>query len=1035
MLKPLSLFSSPVCVGLLGAGLILGTVLHPAKSGVARPESAIPVPAPPSNSPLLVSGVSIKRDSNGPTVVDVATSDHPTYHVTQLKHPSRLVIDVDGAVRATARKTYIARSPWLYRVRVGQLAEKSPSVVRVVLDFRGHPRFEVNDLPAGIRVEIDRHNPAGIVPAAMTKTVGSGTNPPVEPASVEQAPTPAPVSPQNPPPSGTGAPPPNVPVAPPPQTGPPVLYVTSPFRSAAQNEKLLDTLGLRVVLNFGYRRGKLDEAHWKTEGASGVEVNRLFIKPLSGSSYRTIELAATAPPQGQSEIAIYGEQVDGGVSSPNPDVMGVQQMAGQETSVIQQVPPPSDMMHMSYATYYLSYVKDDRAIGLLKTMGYTTVEYNAQAGESLYEKVYNPLKLGTGNPPIVVKLIDATKTSFQESLAPAPSAPMPPGAQPGAAGAPMVSGGAPSYSGVPEIGGSYLSDMTAGDPQQRLLIVYNKDDPESLQSLVSFLQNTVDVPSRQIMIEALVIELNSQFTRQLGVTAFTQQSQQYTASSQGLNQQAGSAVSPFIFNFDKNGMSVAEFQAQLSALLQTNKARILSNPSVLVLDDRQARIQIGSQQPIIQQVVNLGVTSPSLSYVPVGIVLNLRPRINEDMTEITMQTETIVSAVTSEATSLGVQAPVINNRQVQSFVRVADNTPFIIGGLTSNNETNQTSGIPLLSQIPGLGALFRTTTVTRARQEVIIVVTPHVVPPQDKYFSYIIPKESDQFDRLDWHLFRNAYRIQGGDLFDLEFVKDSNVYKQLVSRVKAASTIDPGLAKTEPFASVLKGGAPGEDVLVRRMIWEIIRRTKFYNNVNPGNIVFFKNDPSAPGGAGFDVAFVAKEFAKLKDGQNAFSLSFEAQPRGTIDRPLVPPKAVFNYQSVTAKTFPSTLFGGNDRNPDGTQKNWMILLSKDKNYSGIEHTNSVTPMEFLQSVIVLKRVLELNEKDVPLTLSEFHIGRQIIFPSQDELKKGYILVDREVAELFYEISNYYGVFEQSFDRQAREMSAKLDKIVPQNSTQ
>lgn len=1026
MPMPLRLSRALSRVGLLCVGLVFAIVSRPVKIGLAQPEPALQVPAAPSRMPLRVSNISIKPESNGPTVVEVATSDHPTYHVRQLKHPLRLVIDVDGAVRATAQRTYTAKSPLLYRVRVGQLDGDASSVVRVVLDLRGHPRFEVNDLPAGIRVEIDRHSPAGILPTAMRKPPESGTNPPVEAASVGQPPAPTAVTPQNPPPAPGGNPPVVAP-APVPQAAPSVFFVPSPFRSPSQNEKLLDTLGLRIVLNFGYRRGKPDEAHWKTEGAAGVEVNRLFIKPLSANSYRTIELAATALPQGQSEIAIYGEQVDGGVSSPNPDFLSVQQVAGQEISSIQQTPPPADMLHMAYTTYYLSYVKADRAIGLLKTMGYTTVEYNAQAGESLYDKVYNPLKLGPGNPPIVVKLIDSTKTSLQESPSAAPSAAAAPGA-------PAPAGTPPAYSGVPAIGGSFLADMTTGDPQEQLLILYNKDDPESLQSLVSFLQNTIDVPSRQIMIEALVIELNTQLTKQLGVTAFTQQSNQYTASSQGLNPTAGSAVSPFIFTFDKNGVSVAEFQAQLSALLQTNKAQVLSNPSVLVLDDRQARIQVGSQQPIIQQVVNLGVTSPSLTYVPVGIVLNLRPRINEDMTEITMQTETIVSAVTSESTSLGVLAPVINNREVQSIVRVADNTPFIIGGLTSNDVENQTTGIPFLSQIPGLGALFRTTTVKRTKQEVIIVVTPHVVPPEDKYFSYVIPKESKEFDRLDWNLFRNAYRIQGGDLFDLEFVHDSAVYKQLVSRVKAASALDPSIGKTEPFASLLKGGAPGEDVLVRRMLWEIIRRTKFYKSVNPDNIIFFKSDPSAPGGAGFDVDFVAKELLKLKDGQNAFSLSFDAQPQSTIDRPLVPPKADLNLLSATAETYPRTLIEGNDRNPDGTQKHWMILLSKGKNYSGIEHTRSVTPLEFLQSVIVLKRVLELN-KDVPLTLSEFHIGRQIIFPSQDELKEGYLLVDRDIAKLFYEIDNYYPVFEQRFDQEAREMSAKLDKIVPQNSTQ
>ncbi len=152
-----------------------------------------------------------------------------------------------------------------------------------------------------------------------------------------------------------------------------------------------------------------------------------------------------------------------------------------------------------------------------------------------------------------------------------------------------------------------------------------------------------------------------------------------------------------------------------------------------------------------------------------------------------------------------------------------------------------------------------------------------------------------------------------------------------------------------------------------------------------------------------------------------------------IELPPIPAALAFPGPKAMVSASREFEIDGNDRNPDGTEKDWMVLLSKDKNYSGIERTNSVTPVEFLQSVIVLKRVLELN-KDMPLTLSDFHIGRQIIFPSQEELQEGNHLVDREVAKLFYEVYNYYPVFEQRFDQGAREMSARLDQLAPRNST-
>jgi Flp pilus assembly secretin CpaC len=803
---------------------------------------------------------------------------------------------------------------------------------------------------------------------------------------------------------------------------PNVFYQLSPFKSLPQNQKLLDSLGLRIVLAHNYRKGDPEEAAWKTKGTPGVEANRLFIKSIGGSSYRTLELAIMPSPQGGYDLAVYGQQIEQTAQGPNPDLPAVQQLVSNEVARMQQSPPPVlEASQLSYETYYLSYVIADRAIAMLKALGYTTVEYNQQAGESTYQSIYNQVKLGTGRPPIIVKLIDSTKTSLME----------PPPTTPGAAGQiqamaqiPQQAGGMmPTAAGVPAIGGTFLHQMTSGEPQQQLLILYDKDDPESLQKLMDLLQSTIDVPSRQIMIEALVIELNSSKTKDLGVTFETQQGRSSLFSVDTVT--VPGEAQPFVFSFDTSLPRLATFKASLAALLKTGEAEILSNPSVLVLDGRQARIQIGQQVPVIKSVFTpgSGIIS-SVDYFPVGIVLNLRPRINEDGSEITMQTETIVSAIAAGAQLAGVtalQAPYVDNRQVQSIVRVADNTPFIIGGLISNNNRTQMSGIPLLSQIPGLGALFRRTTVTKLKQEVIIVITPHVIRLEDKYFSYVIPKDSDQFDRFNYKLFRNAYRIRGNDLFDLEFVYDSNVYKQLVGRVTTASTSYPQLRKTEPFASVLKGGVPSEEVLVRRMLWEIIDKTRFARHIDPERIIFFQNNPSAAGGSGFQLAFLNQKLRDMKDKKAGLALTFEAQPRGTEERPFVPPKAVLGYPNVSAQGYPELLINANGRNPDGTPRNWAVLLSKD--YSGIR----VSPLELLQGVLVLKRLLDLN-RSMPLTLKEFHIGRQIVFPSQEELQQGYHLIDRQVAKLFYEVYNYYPVFEQEFNRETRQLNAMLDKI-------
>ena len=1023
-------------IGILSAALLPMASFRAVSTGPGTladtVEAAQQAAAP--GAPITVSDVSIQAGGGGETFVDVSTSSSATYRVQQLKDPGRLVVDFEGANKGTPRELYKAKSGLLKSVRVAQFRGKDPAVVRVVVDLKGDPTFDVHATPSGVRIELK--------PRQLAQASGSpGLN-----AARPQGPAPA--QRPNPPPPGTPgqmaiqqhadavvaavaqAPPQPMPgaqvqpVSQPMMQGPALpFYRNVPSKSLEQNEKLLDSLGLKIVLGYNYRKGGPDEAAWKTKAAPGVEASRLFIKPGGPGSYRTVELAIAPSAQGGYELVVYGQQVEQSSTGPSPDLPAIQQLVNEEVGRIEQAPPPPDLLNLNYQTYYLSYVTADRALALLKTLGYTTVEYNGQAGEGLFQTIYNPVKLGTGRPPIIVKLINSTKTSITEP-APAGAAGQagaaPAGAMPG--NQPSMGAGGVSPSGVPPIAGTYLHQMTSGEPQERFLILYDKNDPDSLQALINVLQTTVDVASRQIMIEALVIELNANKSLNFGVNFETVQNGVDIANA-GIGAsgtpQAGQALS--IFTFTKGAPSISTFNASLQALLQRGDAQVLSNPSVLVLDDRQARIQIGEQVPVQQETSNLGTTFSSVSYFPVGIVLNLRPRINEDGSEITMQTEAIVSAIsTAVIPGAATGAPVVNNREVQSIVRIANNTPFIVGGLISTNDTRSVTGIPFLSDIPLLGNLFRSSTLSKTKQEVIIVITPHVVPLDDKYFSYVIPKDSAQFDRFDYKLFRNAYRVRGSDLFDLKFIYESDVYKQLFKRVTEASAGNPELKNDPPFAAVQKGGAPGEDILVRRMLWEIIDRTDYGRFVNPEKIVFPENNLAAVGGAGWQIATLGPLLKNLKHDQVGLALTFEAQAQGTAERPFAPPKAVVSYPTVTTKTYADTLINGNARNPDGAPLNWMILLSK--SYFGIR----VPPFKLLQEVLVLRRLLELN-KDMPLTLKEFHIGRQIIFPSQEEFEQGNTFIDRDVAKLFYEVFNYYPAFEQEFNREAHYINTTLDR--------
>ena len=110
---------------------------------------------------------------------------------------------------------------------------------------------------------------------------------------------------------------------------------------------------------------------------------------------------------------------------------------------------------------------------------------------------------------------------------------------------------------------------------------------------------------------------------------------------------------------------------------------------MLVLNDRQARIRRVDKFPLRARRQRRPL-SPRGSTLPVGIVLNLRPRADRENTEVTMQIETIISSISTESAAIRAGAgqgiefpPIVDNRLVETYVRVADGTPFIIGGLVS----------------------------------------------------------------------------------------------------------------------------------------------------------------------------------------------------------------------------------------------------------------------------------------------------------------------------------------------------------------
>ncbi|MBN4056277.1 type II and III secretion system protein [Rhodothermus sp. AH-315-K08] len=600
--------------------------------------------------------------------------------------------------------------------------------------------------------------------------------------------------------------------------------------------------------------------------------------------------------------------------------------------------------------------------------------------------------------------------------------------------------------GVPDIGGAWLHYPTSGEALQRLLIVYDPDDPAPAEQLMNLLSEQIDLPARQILIEAMVIEVSSDRISDIGFQTRYGRDERNDLDGNSeeevetYNQYGGTLerdsqtgnFRPFTFIFDNlRGATATQaverfFGFTLEALITEGDAEILSRPSVLALDGRQARIQVGQQVPVAKSTSTSAGIINSVDYFPVGIVLNLKPRINARGDEISMQVETIVSSINAAPGISGgggvdvFFAPFIDNRQVQTFVRVANDTPFIIGGLIKTEEREVRTGIPFLSKIPLLGRLFQSTSIDRAKREVIIVLTPHVIPLDNTNFSYVIPKDGDLFDSFDYALFRNAYRVRDDDLFDLRFIDESPVYQELLNKGRAFSAENLEQDTPEELRFVLEGHVPGEDILIRRMLWEIVNKIEFHEHITPDQVLIFEEDPDS--GTGSRSVFLSGLLQNLETRpENTLNLTFEAVSSTTRERPFQLPTATVGYESSSAGTFYDMVDGLNAYDADDGYSTFGLPITT---YAP-PGVRGASALEVLMGALVLKRVLTLNA-DMPLTLDEFKVGREIILPTEEDLKNRFHIVDREIAQFVHEIYYYYPAFERAFNSSTRELFDLLD---------
>jgi general secretion pathway protein D len=270
--------------------------------------------------------------------------------------------------------------------------------------------------------------------------------------------------------------------------------------------------------------------------------------------------------------------------------------------------------------------------------------------------------------------------------------------------------------------------MTSDDRRNIILI---SSSPAVYKSILTYLEK-LDTPPRQVLIDATVAEFTLSDQFQFGVEWMMKNSYKngtYTAQTLGnlgVTTTTG-VVGQFLSNSQK-------FQAVVNAAQTKGLVRILSNPRIMVIDNQEATIQVGTDVPVLTgQIAAAGITTPTggatvlqnVQYQSTGIILKVKPLINtEGLLTLSLNLE--VSEAQPNATS-SVNSPAISTRKIATNIVAAHGESVMLGGLISENKQITDNKVPFLGDVPLLGYLFKKNSQTLSRTELVIILTPTVI--------------------------------------------------------------------------------------------------------------------------------------------------------------------------------------------------------------------------------------------------------------------------------------------------------------------
>jgi len=292
--------------------------------------------------------------------------------------------------------------------------------------------------------------------------------------------------------------------------------------------------------------------------------------------------------------------------------------------------------------------------------------------------------------------------------------------------------------------------------KSKLSIIANKETnsliiaatPEEFKEIKRII-DTLDIVREQVLIEALIVEVNAENGWSFGIDWML-------GGQSGQHMFGGSSINGGVPNYSTpSGLSGKTLAVPASAGFQlgylndnsilgyallnangTNKNfNVLSTPQILTIDNQEAELNVAEEIPVPtnNRVSDSGTQFYTFDYKSVGVKLKITPHITKNK-RITLDLYQEVNSVLGETTVMdggSLIPPKLGKRDIKTKVSVLDSKTIVVGGLIRNNKSITEVGVPLLSEIPLLGWIFKRKTVSYTKTNLLVFITPHIVTKQE----------------------------------------------------------------------------------------------------------------------------------------------------------------------------------------------------------------------------------------------------------------------------------------------------------------